>query len=94
MSTKARTSIRAQLMRLSLVIVVVSIALSLVGTLSYTLRLALGVHVQIDERLDHVAQLRRVDLCLVAGDGAGAFQPGHAGRHGGAGQKHMVGNFF
>ena len=37
MSTKARTSIRAQLMRLSLVIVVVSIALSLVGTLSYTL---------------------------------------------------------
>ena len=58
------------------------------------LRLALGVHVQIDERLDHVAQLRRVDLCLVAGDGAGAFQPGHAGRHGGAGQKHMVGNFF
>ena len=58
------------------------------------LRLALGIHVQIDERLDHVAQLRRVDLCLVAGDGAGAFQPGHAGRHGGAGQKHMVGNFF
>ena len=37
MPTKERSSIRAQLMRLSLVIVVVSIALSLVGTLSYTL---------------------------------------------------------
>ena len=37
MPTKERSSIRAQLMRLSLVIVVVSIALSMVGTLSYTL---------------------------------------------------------
>lgn len=37
MTTKARPSIRAQLMRLSLVIVVVSIVLSMVGTLSYTL---------------------------------------------------------
>ena len=38
MSNQARSSIRAQLMRLSLVIVIVSVALSLAGTLYITLR--------------------------------------------------------
>ena len=38
MSTQARSSIRARLMRMNLVIVIVSIALSLGGTLYFTLR--------------------------------------------------------
>ena len=38
MSTQARSSIRARLMRMNLVIVIVSIALSLAGTLYFTLR--------------------------------------------------------
>jgi len=58
------------------------------------LRLALGVHVQVDERLDHVAQLGCVHLGLIAGDGAGMLQPGNAGRHRRAGQKYLVSDFF
>ena len=38
MSTQARSSIRARLMRMNLVIVIVSIALSIGGTLYFTLR--------------------------------------------------------
>ena len=58
------------------------------------LRLALGVHIQIDERLDHVAQFGGVDLGLVARQDAGTFQPGDAGRHRRTGQKDMVGDFL
>ena len=58
------------------------------------LRLALGIHIQIDEGLDHIAQLRRIDLCLIGRDDVGAFQPGNAGRNSRAGQKHVVGDFL
>lgn len=43
------------------------------------LRLALGVHIQIDEGLDHVPQLGGIDLRLIAGDSPRAFEPGDAG---------------
>ena len=38
MSTQARSSIRARLVRMNLIIVIVSIALSLAGTIYFTLR--------------------------------------------------------
>ena len=58
------------------------------------LRLELGVHIQVDERLDQLPQLERGNLRLIAGQYAIFFQFGNAGRNRRGGQKHPVGNFF
>ena len=58
------------------------------------LRLELGVHIQIDERLDQLPQFERGNLRLVAGQHAVFFQLGNAGRNRRGGQEHPVGNFF
>ena len=58
------------------------------------LRLALGVQFQVDERLDAVAQRRRVHLRLVAPQQARLLQPGNARRHRRGGQKHLLGDLL
>ena len=58
------------------------------------LRLALGVHIQIDEGFDRVAGLGGVDLGLIAGKHPFALQPGDAGGNGRAGKEHPVGDLL
>ena len=58
------------------------------------LRLALWVHVQVDEGFDQIPHLDRVHLGLIPGQAAVFLQLGDAGGYGRGGQKHLVGNLF